>query len=343
MRGRDRFLSAGCAAGLYLALPLTLLAQININLGARRANSNSSPTNTNSSDPATPVVIRDISGRVANALTGAPVPRALVQISNRTALTDAQGKFAFPSFSAPNAFATVTKPGYSATLTPENAFSARLVNLDVPIELKLYPNAIVTGIVTGPDSLPLSRTQIRLNRLTFDTTGQRWQQAGFTQSDVRGEYRFSVPAGRYRITTGYAARSVERGEAVLPVTFPPSSASNTETFELVPGELRQVDLRPRVSPGYPVSITIDGTDNDRGIRLTAIGANSVQFQIQTQRAGRRLHRAASRRHFHHTRHQWRRPRRRPGWRSSSHHHSPRYGADYSSHGPECRIPCRACL
>ena len=58
-------------------------------------------------------VSRTVSGRVVDALHGTPVARALIHLNARAVLTDAQGRFTFPQFTDAQAFASVTKPGYT--------------------------------------------------------------------------------------------------------------------------------------------------------------------------------------------------------------------------------------
>lgn len=287
MSGRFRVRIAGSGALLFLISAQTSLAQ---NGNARRnrvSGADQGRPSTGAGDPAgSATVLRTVSGRVVNALTGAPVPRALVNLNSRAVLTDAQGKFSFPAFTDSNGYVQITKPGFTASPTPEAAQQQRVPDLDALLELRLYPNAVLTGIVTGPDGLPLSRMQVRLSRLTFDSTGPRWLGSGFTQTDVHGEYRFDTPAGRYRVSTGYTAHSVERGEAVLPVSFPSQTSTVTEAFDLTSGDLRQIDLRPRVSTPYPVVLTLEGVDPDRGTRVTASTPAGLPFNLQTvQREG----------------------------------------------------------
>lgn len=272
----------GCVA--FLCLP-SLHGQLSDTVRRNRRNADSAG-NPGSAAPAS--APRTISGRVVNALTGAPVPRALVNLSSRVALTDPQGKFSFADFTATTAYALVTKPGYSDVPTAETPRQARLADLDAPVDLKLYPNALITGLVTGPDGLPLGRIQVQLNRLSFDGAGPRWFPSGYTQTDTHGDYRFDVPGGSYRITTAYNPRSLERGEAVLPESFPAFSSSKTETLKIAPGEQRQVNLRPRVGPAYTVAIAVEGVDSSRGLMLTAITAAGRSFSIPTQHNGETL-------------------------------------------------------
>ncbi len=282
MRSRHIFLSAGVAA---FVLQCPLPAQTAGSQRASRRDNNGSSTPVGINDAPSTIAPRTVSGRVINAITGAPVPRALVSFSARTVLTDAQGKFSFPEFTATTAYGQVTKPGYTSTLTPEASRQQIIKDLDSPIELKLYPDALLTGLVTGPDGLPLSRVQVQLSRLSFDVSGARWFPSGSAQTDVHGDYRFDVAAGRYRVTTGYLARSLERGEAVLPVGFPQASSSNTESFQVAPAEQKQINLRPRIGPVYPVLVEVAGGDGDRGLRLTASTATGSSFQLGAQRNG----------------------------------------------------------
>ena len=107
-----------------------------------------------------------VSGRVVNALTGAAVPRALVSLNSRTVLTDSEGRFSLPAFQANGtgsfvqAYVQVTKPGYAQALDPSEASGQQVSNLSEPLELSLYPDGLITGIITGSDGEPLARAQV---------------------------------------------------------------------------------------------------------------------------------------------------------------------------------------
>lgn len=234
-----------------------------------------------STNPATPVS-RRLQGRVTNALDGAAVPRVLVQINGRTVLTDAQGRFEFPDFTDTQAFVVVTKPNYSQTdsNSPGNA-RQRIVNLDATIDLKIYPDATITGAVTGSDGLPLTHVSVSLKRGVFDQNGWRWIPTRPVQTDLHGEYRFREPAGRYQVMTGYVPKSIDTGEAVLPLQFPVNtSASTSNYFEVRTGQERRIDLRPRTGLTYPVPVKLDGTDEQRGIQFYAVTSGGETFQVQ---------------------------------------------------------------
>ena len=80
--------------------------------------------------------------------------------------------------------------------------------LGVPMELRLYPEALLTGTVLGPDGVPLPQIAVNAQRKYFDDTGHRWLQVGQDQTDSHGNFRIPVQAGEYRIANAvYAAGS----------------------------------------------------------------------------------------------------------------------------------------
>jgi hypothetical protein len=244
------------------------------------------PVSTGTGGPDSPAVsvIRTVTGRVVNALTGAPVPRAMVNLNSRAVLTDSLGQFSFPMFADSQGYVGVTKPGYSQNQDlSDGPAQMKAPNLDTPLEIRIYPNAIVNGVVTGSDGLPLARIPMGLRRLLLDTSGAHSVPAGFTITDVHGNYRFVVPAGRYRVSTTYTPRSVELGEGVLPVAFPPTS-SDTELdyFSLGSGEQRQIDLRPRTGRAYTVHLKVDSPEGSRGILLSATTQAGLTFNLPYQ-------------------------------------------------------------
>ena len=235
---------------------------------------NNSPSTQQPPSAATtsPTVSRIIHGQVVNALNGVAIPRALVSVNSRQALTDTQGKFEFPQFADAQATVTVTKPGYSQSAdSGEMVVQHRIADLDVPVEVKLYPYALITGMVGGSDGLPLSKLQVTLSRASYDNSGVRWNNAGFAMTNSRGEYRFLVPAGRYRVALQYNPRTGETGEAVLPVSYPQNSSTDAVTYlALSPGEEKHVDLRPRMGPTYPIFVETDAQEARSNLRFTAV-------------------------------------------------------------------------
>ena len=214
----------------------------------------------------------DVRGQVVNALDGLPLPRALVSVNTRSALTDYQGRFEFAGFTGANAFATVRKPGFSAS--PDGAAPSsteRLTDLDAPVLIKLYPDALVVGTLTSRDGAPLSHVSVRLLRSQYDGVTLRWTSGGFAQTNAKGEYRISTPAGRFRIATSFVSQSFETGEAILPVSFPESTQSNASILiQVRSGEERRVDLNAKVGPLYPVTLHVEPANSQRMNLMAAV-------------------------------------------------------------------------
>ncbi len=248
-----------------LALLWTIVGSIAASLSAQ--------TGTTASADAQTHLVR---GQVVNALDGSPLPRTLVTLNGRSALTDSQGRFEFDNVPGTNTFASFRKPGFSSNAeTAGTNGMQRLTDLDAPVLLKLSPDALVTGVLTSQSGMPLSHVQVRLLRSQYDGAAPHWIPAGSGQTDSRGEYRISVPAGRFRLVTNFVPRSFETGETVLPVSYPELSQSSASTLiELRGGEERHVDLRAKVGPVYPVALHIEPAGSQRGNPQVAVSTSA---------------------------------------------------------------------
>ena len=238
-------------------------------------------------------VDRTILGQVVSAVDGTPLARVLVTINARAALTDSRGRFEFQHFTDPAAAVALMKPGYSQTddLSQSNS-ATRLRNLDASIDLKMYPDAVITGVVTGPDGLPLSMVPVTLRRATYQQGALRWTATRSTSTNSRGEYRFREPTGRFQVATGYIPKSNDTGDTLLPVIFPSSSGSaGLDYFSVLPGEEKHLDLRPRGGSAYPVAVKVEPGDA-RGVQFYASTSGGDSFQVpgmgQGQQSGYQL-------------------------------------------------------
>ena len=223
---------------------------------------------------------RTVRGRVVNALTGVGIARALVNLNTRQLLTDAQGRFEFPQVTDDRANVLATRPGFSSSADSSMPNRQQIIaNLDQPILVRLYPDAVVTGFVTGSDGLPLAGLQVLLRRLNLSGQGQRWINTDFATTNSRGEYRIQTGGGRFRLNLNYMSRMRETGLAVSPVSYPESSGGGPGSyFALGPGEERHVDLRPRTGDAYPVQLKVDLPDARSGLRFTVTSSDGNTFQ-----------------------------------------------------------------
>jgi Carboxypeptidase regulatory-like domain len=239
--------------------------------------------------PATTVAPSTVQGQVINAATGAPVPRALVRLNNRAVLTDHEGKFRFDQNTDSNANVMVTKPGFWATTEMQDAGNLSLqgAQMAAPLELRLYPEALLTGTVIAPDGTPLPRISVTAVRSFFDTNGHRWLIAGQAQTDSHGNFRLPVQAGDYRLETRYSPIDRMLDQAVLPVTVPADDSSNTSgVIQIHSGEEQHFELRPAVSPSHMVTVTTPSAGGGREfMRITARSSSGATLQVNPQMDG----------------------------------------------------------
>jgi hypothetical protein len=239
--------------------------------------------------PSSTVIPSTVLGQVINATSGAPVPRALVRLNNRAVLTDHDGKFRFDQNTASSANVLVTKPGFSASTEMQEGGNLYLqgAQLGVPLQLRLYPEALLTGTVLGPDGTPLPRISVSALRSFYDDTGHRWVTVGQDQTDSHGNFRLPEPAGEYRLETRYTPLDRTTGEAVLPVSVPGEGSSTTsQVIKIHAGEELHFELRPAVSPAHTVTTTVGQSYTGREfLRISARSSSGSTLQLNAQMTG----------------------------------------------------------
>jgi hypothetical protein len=247
-----------------------------------------SSSSTPGSPVTTTVVPSTVLGQVINAATGAPVPRALVRLNNRAVLTDHEGKFRFDQNTDRNANVIVTKPGFWASTEMQDPgnVSLQAAQMSVPLELRLYPEALLIGTVIAPDGTPLPRISVNAVRSFYDGSGHRWMNAGQTQTDSHGNFRLPVQAGEYRLQTRYTPLDRTIDEAVLPVTIPAEASSNTsQIITIHSGEEQHFELRPTVSPTHTVTTTASFPPGRDFMRISARLSNGGMLQVNPEMDG----------------------------------------------------------
>ncbi len=255
--------------------------------GMQNPRSQPGPPTTSITSASTAAVPSTVAGQVINAKTGAPVPRALVRMNNRAVLTDHDGKFRFDQNTDTNANFMVTKPGYSASLEFQESANIFLqgAQLGGPIELRLYPEALLTGTLISPDGTPLPNIAVSAMASFFDDSGHRWLPVATTTTDSHGDFRLPVQPGEYKLETRYQPMDRTVGEAVLPVVVPSETSSNTvHSIRVRSGEEEHFELRPVVSPTHNVILSGLGGGRDF-MRITARSSNGSQLQVNTQMDG----------------------------------------------------------
>ena len=256
-----------------------------------------------------------ISGVVVNAVTRAPVPRALVTTpDNRHAtFTDSSGQFEF-DMSKEN----VDTPGGPGELVrvagseqDRTWINARKPGFIVEgkdgtvaypgkeVTIALTPEALIVGRVTFSTADTTSQVTVQLfSRQTQDGL-PRWTTRGSTRTNSAGEFRFAdLQPGQYRLATNESLDNdpgamLSRNQVY---GFPPLYYPNAKDFasagtiEVSAGQTVQADLSLVRQPYYNVRIPVSG-DVGNGLSITvsseghrgpgySLGFNEAQHRIE---------------------------------------------------------------
>ena len=267
-------------AAIFVVFPSVLSAQV----GSYPVAANSAA----GTSTASTIIPSTVLGQVVNATTGAPVPRALVRLNDRAVLTDHDGRFRFDQNTASSANILVTKPGFSVSTEMQEGGNLYFqgTQMSVPLELRLYPEALLTGTVLGPDGAPLSRIAVTALRSVWEDTGHRWVTVGQDQTDSHGNFRLPQPAGEYRLETRYTPLDRTTGEAVLPVTVPAEGSSGgSQMIRAHAGEELHFELRAVVSPTHTVTVATESVGGRDFMRISARSSNGSTLQVNPQMTG----------------------------------------------------------
>jgi hypothetical protein len=225
-------------------------------------------------------------GVVVNAVTDQPIPRALVQIAGHSLLTEHDGKFEFTGLTETTATIRATKPGFYEGPEPfANSRSVTLNNSGEEIQIRLYPEALLTGTVSAPNGDPLPQVSVQALRRMDDAFGSRWMVSAQTNTDSDGQFRLPLPGGDYIVETQYQAERPGVHEAILPMLLPAAGSSGgqqaaTSTMHLASGTEQHLDLRPQLRASHAVHIRIDGDQGRPQIEVHM--TNGLTFMTGTR-------------------------------------------------------------
>ncbi len=237
------------------------------------------------------VVLR---GVVVNSVDGTPVRSALVQLLEakpRAVLTGGDGAFLFEGLAAGDAVLVVRKPGYFSAQEyyPESVGEQRVhlaANLP-PVELKLYPEAVVYGRVTNENGRPLEGFTVQLLHAGVKRATTRRGNQPSAVTNENGEYRLAeLRAGTYLVSVTQkldAAGPLSLFQAIrlshgYPNYFYPSvtDLSLATPVRLTPGKQVQADMRLTSQPLYRISGNVQGEGGDAPTVVVIVGRHDVR-------------------------------------------------------------------
>jgi hypothetical protein len=263
-------LRAGVVAGIFLALFLPVLC------AAQASQQNSAQASSSNSQRLT------VRGVVRNALTGEPLPRALVRVEGDVstgALTDGDGRFEIPGLPAGSQIFQVRKPGYfdsprslSAVELDTSGVSHNVLVAEQMPELlfSLAPSATIHGQIVLSTGDPAQGIVVDLLRRTITEGRANWQLTATAKANSEGDYRFGglVP-GVYVLYTEPALEAetvttqIEPGaDSAVPrsgyasVFYPDArDLSGAAKLQLASGDQAQANFTLTLEPFYAVTAT----------------------------------------------------------------------------------------
>lgn len=235
--------------------------------------------------------VTTLRGRVLNAVTNEPVPRALVvlRMNDAATFTDDRGQFELnisekidtnnPQPGSTTWMSRVLetrKPGFiQAHPMVTIVYGSGSTTNDQPqVTIRLVPEALIVGHVDVPGAEGEVRIQCQLYRRETREGRETWTPQRDFRTWADGEFRFSnLTAGTYKLITHEQVDrdSMQQGPDAQRFGYPPVYYQNTTDFSLATpivvkaGETARVNLTVRRREYYPVRIAV--VNMPAGLRL----------------------------------------------------------------------------
>jgi protocatechuate 3,4-dioxygenase beta subunit len=232
--------------------------------------------------PATVDELIPVSGKLVNAVTGQPVPQAVLifnsvqQIYNVT--TGADGGFSLADVRPGRYRMAVTKPGFATSVYTgrilEGLGSILFVDAGQSLKtltLRILPHSVITGRITGPEGDPVIGARVEVFGVRYLLAGKQLFQVGSSTTNDLGEYRiFGLAPGKYLVaaTVWPQAESIAAGRA-----HPrPSIAENEYVQTYYPGVAE-------IAAASTVEIVPGGQASDINVRLSYARTAPVRGRV----------------------------------------------------------------
>jgi hypothetical protein len=238
-----------------------------------------------------------VNGVVVNARTGEPLAGVQVHFGVHTpdagltfrygALTGKDGRFSVAAVHPDTYFVMVQRYGFVATAPAPPLVTLTAGQHMDELRIEMTARALISGRVTDEAGDPLAKALIQAESASGDDMLLTLNALGVASTDDRGQYRMSIPPGKYRIYAHVPAEpSDEPAEirtdgttaSVNPLTFYPSAAARggAVAVEAVSGrETSGIDIRM----AHPITLNLSGAVTGAPAGVTAmVNVNAVVRQ-----------------------------------------------------------------
>ena len=237
-----------------------------------------------------------IRGTVLNAVTGAPIRGALVQIyanRQRSVLTGADGSFQFADVPVGTVNLNVQKPGFftaQAIHSPRAQASFAISGPDQPpVVLKLIPEGVISGQVSGDGGEPVENLSVQILAERIENGKRTRVILKGAMTDEQGEYRVAdLQPGKYFVFVAasnridaFAAPPTQQGARGYAATFYPNGNdfATASAVEVAAGQRAEINFSLRSQLFHHISGTVSGyPPGAAGISLQVTDAAGQQMQ-----------------------------------------------------------------
>jgi hypothetical protein len=228
---------------------------------------------------------RTISGVVVNSVTGRPIARALVQAGQHAMLADAEGHFEFRDV-IENISLFANKPGYFTENAGAMTAWSSASDKTGPLELKLVPEAVLSGHVTDPSGAPVEGVSVMLRTVTISNGLKHWEQRTNAVTNAEGEFRIAeLQAGEYAIQTALKLDGLPEGDAAAgyaPADYPVLGVNGAGALQVHAGDQLEAEISTRLEKLYPVSGVLSGVSEGTWPNFTARSSTGVEINPALQ-------------------------------------------------------------
>jgi Carboxypeptidase regulatory-like domain len=237
-----------------------------------------------------------IRGTVVNSVTGEPIRGALVQIfSNRqrSVLTGADGSFQFADVPTGTVNLNVQKPGFftaQAIQSPRAQASFAISGPDQPpVVLKLIPEGVISGQVSGDGGEPVENLSVQILAERIENGKKTRVILKGAMTDEQGEYRVAdLQPGKYFVFVGasnridaFAAPPTQQGARGYAATFYPNGNdfATASSVQVAAGQHAEINFNLRSQLFHRIAGTVSGyPPGTAGINLQVTDAAGQQMQ-----------------------------------------------------------------
>jgi hypothetical protein len=237
-----------------------------------------------------------LQGTIVNSVTGEPVRNALVQIygnGNLTMLTGPDGKFKFDGLPYESTTIEVRKPGFFSEreIHPiPGVWKQYVVGPDTePVVVKLYPEGLIYGRISGEDGEGIEGLPIRLMVRRIQDGKMILEQSTGASTDEEGMFRIAeLQPGTYFLHVGPGGapavlpeRPSQSGALGYPAMFYPGTADmdSAAPIQITAGKRAEINLSLTMQPLFRVSGTVSGFSSGQFPSLEFMDSAGVPVPI----------------------------------------------------------------